>query len=48
MLIKSDVNPPDKTVFLIKNKNQSLNIHLVEYRGWSKLCVDIILATLYI
>ena len=48
MLIKTDVDLPDKTVFTNKNWKQSLNIHVVEYKGWSKLCVDIILATLYI
>ena len=48
MLIKIDVNLPDKTVFSYKNWNQSLNVHLAEYRGLSKLYVDIILVTLYI
>ena len=45
MLIKTDVNLPHKTVFSNRNWNQSLNVHLVEYIGWSKLCADIILAT---
>ena len=30
-----------------KNWSQSLNVHLFEYRGWSKLYVHIVLATLY-
>ena len=33
MLIKTDVNLPDKTVFSDKNWEQSLNVHLVEYLG---------------
>ena len=37
-----------KTVFTNKNLNQSLNVHLLEYNGWSTPCVYIILATLYI
>ena len=45
--MKPDVNLPDKTVFSNKNWNPSLNVHLAGYIGWSKLCVDIILATLY-
>ena len=45
---QTDVNLSDKTVFSNKNWNQSLNGHLVEYIGLSKLSVDIILATLYI
>ena len=48
ILIKTDVNLPNKTVFSNDNWNQSLNVHLVEYKGWSNLCVNIILATLYI
>ena len=31
------MNLQDKTVFLNKTWNQSLNVHLVGYKGWSKL-----------
>ena len=48
ILIKADANPPDNRVFSNKNWNQSLSAHLVEYKGWSKSCVNIILAILYI
>ena len=48
MFVKTDVNLPNKTVFANKNWKQSLTDHIVEHKGWSKLCVDIILATLYI
>ena len=48
MLIKADVNLPVKTVFTNENWKQSVTVHVVEYKGRSKLCVDIILATLYI
>ena len=37
MLIKTDVNLPDKTVFSMKIGTSSLNVLLVEYTGWSKL-----------
>ena len=48
MLIKTDVNLPDKTVFSDKNLNQSLNVHLVEYMGGGGVKIIIILATVYI
>ena len=44
MLIKTD----DKAVLTNKNGKQSINVHVVEYKGCSKLYVDIILTTLYI
>ena len=48
LLIKTNVNLPNKTLFANENWKQLLIIHALEYWGWSKLYVNIILATLYI